>query len=932
MWWPRLVIRPDERRDTAAAFLTLFGFVASHAMLETARDALFLAKVPATHLPWVFLAIAGCSLALASLQQRFAARLVGRAALVAWIALAGVVTLGFWLLLPRLGSAGVYALYVWSGVLSALVLVQFWILLGTLFSITQAKRLYGIVGAGSVLGAIAGSGAASALAQLGDARHLVLVAAAGFTATALVPLRFARNAAPTAATAAAASLAAAPAASLSSSLFTSSPSAAEGEGLWSHARFVARQPYPRKLALLVILATTCVTLADFLFKSTIAAQVPAEDLGATFATIAFVLNLASLVVQVGLVGLLVRRAGVTGALAVLPVLLALSGLGMIVAGGLVAAIALKGADGALRYSLHRTASELVFLPLGEAARRRTKAFIDVVGHRGSQALAALAILALGALAAPPEVVAGLLVALAILWIVTASSLRAPYLDLFRTRLRSGRRLDPDDELLDLDVASFETLLRALDSEADGEVLAALDVFEQEGKSELVPALILYHPSDLVVERALELFTRARRTKIVPILDRLAEHASPRIRAIALASRSVLDPDARPLHLRLSFEDSPEVRAAIIVNLIAMNEITGSDARDRLDAILRHGTLATQIALADAIARRAADGFADVLATLARHPDEKLQLAALRAIGRCRTPSCLGLVIEMLGREPTREPAQQVLLDYGTPGFHALVAAIDDPTLPAVTRIRLPRALAAFDPEPASAVLLEWLTREQDGAVRYQVQRALERLVRRVPSILLDRDVLDRTIDGTVSRAYRYLDRRLILARGAAADPARATPGHDALVTLLRDKEANAVARIFGMLGLAYRTDDFAEIHRGLTSPRKDARATSMELIENVLPEPLRSAVLGLVDDLPAPDRLAAGARYHTPLDLDYDDLLGHMLESTSESVQDLTVFHIGELGLVDFQPRIAALATSANRSDVARTLAILDLASHREAS
>ena len=59
--------------------------------------------------------------------------------------------------------------------LTTLVLVHFWTLLGELFTVTQAKRLFGIVGAGSVLGAIAGSAAAAALSQVLPARSLVLV-------------------------------------------------------------------------------------------------------------------------------------------------------------------------------------------------------------------------------------------------------------------------------------------------------------------------------------------------------------------------------------------------------------------------------------------------------------------------------------------------------------------------------------------------------------------------------------------------------------------------------------------------------------------------------------------------------------------------------------------------------------------------------------
>ncbi len=49
-------MRPEDRRDTAVAFGTLVAILAAHAMLETARDALFLDKLPAKHLPLAYLA------------------------------------------------------------------------------------------------------------------------------------------------------------------------------------------------------------------------------------------------------------------------------------------------------------------------------------------------------------------------------------------------------------------------------------------------------------------------------------------------------------------------------------------------------------------------------------------------------------------------------------------------------------------------------------------------------------------------------------------------------------------------------------------------------------------------------------------------------------------------------------------------------------
>src|SRR5260221_6843918 len=52
-------VRPEERPGAAAAFVTIFGILAAHTLLETARDALFLARLPASRLPWVYLIIAG---------------------------------------------------------------------------------------------------------------------------------------------------------------------------------------------------------------------------------------------------------------------------------------------------------------------------------------------------------------------------------------------------------------------------------------------------------------------------------------------------------------------------------------------------------------------------------------------------------------------------------------------------------------------------------------------------------------------------------------------------------------------------------------------------------------------------------------------------------------------------------------------------------
>ena len=869
-------IRKEEGRDAWAAFLTLFALIASHSILETARDALFLAKVPAARLPWVFLAIAALSFAVVKLQDRIGKRLSPRKALSVFTMMAALVNFGFFAVLRQLGEAGVYALYVWSGLLTTFVLVHFWALVGDLFTITQAKRLYGFIGAGSVLGAIAGSGAAGLLAQVFHPHRLLLFSALGFVGAAFVPLAFRGSA-------------------------QGQVDGASAPKLVHTLTYVAKDPYARRVAGTMFAATMCLTVSDFVFKSMAASMVPKAELGAFFGSMSFAANVLSLIAQFVVVGWLLKRLSLGAALAVLPALMMVGGLGIVITGTLGAVLAVKGTDGALRYSLHRTASELLFLPFGEEARRRVKAFIDVVGQRGGQVLASLAILGFSSVSASPRVIAIALVVLAALWIATAIALRRPYIALFRGRLRSGL-VHHVDEFPELDVASLETLIGSLESDNDAEVMAALHVLEREKKAHLVPALILYHPSEQVVVRALGILTRAGRKNLVHMIDRVIDHPSPLVRAATIASRSVLVPDSQKLLMRLSFEESPEVRATIVVNLIASGEFSGSERDERVDAILKNGSVSTRVAFADAIARRHAKDFDAVLEKLVSAKEPEVRRAAVTAMGSVGGAALLPAIVRALGDESTHEEAERILGQLGDPAFVALLDALDEIESPAATRWRIPHALIMVNADRAAAALLGRLGTEPNGAVRYKIIRALEHVVRRRPSLTLDGALLSKAVATTLTRAYRDLDRRAILDRGARSEPRRKTPGHDLLHDLLRDKEANARERLFRLLGLLYPREDFGEIRRGLASG-KLLRASSIELIENILSEPIRGAVLGLADDGPLEQRLAQAGRYHRALGLDYDALVSSLIEADSATVREVSAYHASELGIATATPR-----------------------------
>ena len=892
-------IRPEERRGAAGAFLTIFGILAAHTVLETARDALFLARLPATRLPWVYLIIAGLAVAIS--QVPWPRRRSSNLGLSILLLGSAAVTLVFWLTGSWASPAGLYALYVWTGLVGSLAVLQFWLVLGERYTVTQAKRVYGLIGAGALLGAVAGAGFARFLAASAAPPALILASAVTMAITALGPALAFRG----------------PAASPSAPALPGATSIAQA------ARLLRGQPYLRGLAGLVLISTVALTLADYVFKSAVAREVPAEELGQYFATVYAVLNFLALVAQLLLTGWLFRVLGLHRALWALPILLFMGAAGVALGGGLGAALLLKGADGTLRNSLHRTGSELLFVPLPDALRARAKPLIDLVGQRGGQALASLLILSEVLLDRGDTVLAAASAALCIVWIAWTADLKNHYLDLFRVALREGAIRTAAD-LPPLDLGSLETLFASLNSADDAEVLAALDLLADEGRGRLIPALILHHPSRAVVLRALELFAREGRSDFLPVADRLLGHPDPEVRAAALRARTRVKADEALLR-GADADPSPLVRATALVGLVSGGWIT-DDAQKTLDELLKSGSPEARMALARAVREQPGPVFEDALLALAEGPEEEVQVQAALAMAEVRSPRFLPALLPLLAQRDARPAARAALLAQGDAVLPFLEEALADEALPHELRRHLPRTISLFDSPAAAGVLQRRLVAEPDGMVRFKIIRGLNRLAAS-PEVELDAGILRQATEATLEAAFRLVHWRDVLERGATQDSRRETPGRDLLVRLLRDKEAHARERLFRLLALQHRAEDFKGIYRGLRNPSVKVKAGSRELLENLVAPPLRDPLLALVDDGPDAERLRRAAPYYEPRPLGYEELLGVMLDQPGESLRCIAAYHVGELGLTEFRPRLESFRPAETGFFVSRvierTLALL---------
>lgn len=819
-------VRAEERRSAFAAMATLAGFMAGHAMLETARDALFLARWPASALPWAYLAIAGLALLLGRTPPRIPWSRRPEDDLGAWLTLASLVTAVLWLLLGFAGGWIYYGLYIWSGVLATLVVVRFWTVLADRFTVTQAKRLFTFIGVGSVLGAIVGSGLAIAVTEWLDVRHLVLGAAACF-AIASYGSRILGTAVDSAAP-----VREAPRAS----------SWDPGEAL----RLIASRPYLVRIAALILCAAVTFTLVDYVFKSAADRFVGPSELGSFFASVYLGLNILSLIVQVVVVSWLLRAVGVGTVQILAPAFLLAGAFGYLAVPVLAAALLLKATDGSIRHSLFRTGTELLFVPMSVDVRGRVKAVIDVLGQRGGQALASLLILAVLPLGRGETAVTFVAVLVAGVWLFLALSLRRHYVAVFRETLRervTRTRID----FPALDIASLETLLATLNDPDDRKVLAALELLEVQDKVRVVPALILYHPSPPVVHHALALFVRGGREDVVPIVDRLVDSADPRMVAAALRARCALRPEEGPLLGALDHRDAG-VRATAIVALSAGGWLQPEAVTEAATSLVELG-VESRLSFLKALQDLPSNAFDPIVMRLAAAPELEVRREAVAAMGHVGSTAFLPTLISLLGQRDLREHVRAALASVGPTALAHLERSLDDEAVPHAVARHVPRAIADFGSARAAEILLRRLTAEADGMIRFKILRALGRLRACHPEVPLDGKVIDRAASQTIGRAFSYMRWRRALARELPSILLGPETACGTLVTLLADKERHALERLFRLFNLMTGDEDFARVYRGLESDESRSRAESRELVEHLVLPRYREPLLELVDDV-----------------------------------------------------------------------------------
>ncbi len=813
-------------------------------LLKPVRDSLFLSSRGAEELPFVFILTTVVVVPVAFLHTRAGDRL-NLGGLIDGVSLVLVLSLiGLRGLLDVSGAWASYALYAWVSIYGLLVTSQFWLMANALFTSSQSKRIFTVLSAGAIMGAIVGGEITSLLVEtVGMASENLLWIAGGVLLVATGLARWIRHRHPPPA--------------------GTAEDGAEEKSDASAVSIIRESKHIRLIVGILTLMVVVTTLVDYQFKTVAARAYPTADgLTAFMGQFYGGVSIIALLVQFVLAPKLMRVVGIGGALSVLPGILAVGSAGMLAVPGLAAGIFLRGAGQSLKHSIDKTGRELLFVPVPLPKKKRVKVFVDVFVDQGAQGLGGVLLLVLAtSLGLSVQMLSLVTLALIAGWGVLAYRARQSYVDQFRTQLREQEASHeaPEDDGEPVD--DTEELLDSLCSHAETEALQALEQLEDGSAPVPVDALLclLDHPAAAVRKKTLRVLRIRRVEGVGEEAAEALRDSDPDVQVAAARYLYCQSTDHRTERLRQGLNHEDPLIQAAMVGLIATEgdadeyELVSESLLRRLVELDGEARAQTRTHVARVLGVLDRPYRTDLLHQLLQDETPAVVRAAMKAAGRTGDRSFVYPLVRRLGEDAFEAPARQALGAFDPPVLGTLYDYLVDAEIDERTRCRIPPIFVEQSGPFAVTILVRGL-RRVGVPVRHAITRALSKLHKTVDAAASAPDELDAVIEQEAEH-YAALGQILRLLQVDSAVPDHIDPAP------LRGLRQEGLERIFRLLGLRYNQRDIYDAYLGITSPDPTLQNSAIEFVDNLVEYETRRYLLPLLDDPGAERIMEVGAEF-----------------------------------------------------------------------
>ncbi|MDX1708775.1 MAG: hypothetical protein R3274_09265, partial [Desulfobacterales bacterium] len=334
---------------------------------KTVRDALFLSYFDVVDLPKMMIATAILSAVAVVTFSRLLARFGPARLMPPSYVLSGILSFGEWVAMAFWPHIVTVALYFHITVFDALLISGFWSIINERYDPYSAKNVISRMVIFTALGGLFGAGAAAVIAKTVDIRAVIAMLAILHVVTGLALFEVARGQSP------------------------DNEQRTSSQGLIS---VLKKNSLIQRMALLMLMLAVTITMLDYLFKATLQASLPKEQLVTFFAYFYIAIDIGSFLLQTFVGRRALQWFGFGGTIIVLPLSIIFGGLITFVFRSLTSVTLLRGAANLITNSFFGPGYELFFTPISPADKRTCKILIDVGANRAGSMLGSVLIMGL----------------------------------------------------------------------------------------------------------------------------------------------------------------------------------------------------------------------------------------------------------------------------------------------------------------------------------------------------------------------------------------------------------------------------------------------------------------------------------------------------------------------------------------------------------
>jgi AAA family ATP:ADP antiporter len=848
-------VREGEFRRAFLMQLNIFLLISTLLIIKPTINSLFLTNVGIEKLPLAFILVAvGAGIIMSFYSRWLRAHSLEKIIHFTLMVSVGAITLFALLLrLNYIETWVLYLFYVWVSVFGVLSASQFWIFANIVFNAREAKRLFGLIGSGAIVGGIFGGYLASLLAPVMGSENLL------FVGVFLLLLGMFVNKA----------------------IWKSPELASKSLGRQKRRMDkMARRPlllirdsrHLTYLALITVFAVLVARLVDYQFSAISSAQIADEDeLTAFFGFWFSNFNIISLLIQLFLTRKVVGVYGVGFSLFILPFGLVIGALAVLFVPGLWSAIFIKSIDGSLKQSINKSAVELLALPLPTEVKNQAKSFIDVVVDSFATGLSGIILVTMvNGLNLSARFISISIILMILLWFYFATKVRREYVLLFKYKLK---QFPPDHQRMLPDISEesvFGGIQKVLDTGTPKQILYVLKKTDDIRHERLFGSLkeLLKHDVPEVRAEALRKLYHYKSESIINEVNLMVHDKDYHVKVAAIEYLIGHSPGQRNQIISKYLNDNDyRVSGATVLSLV--NEVKDNpELREyfRLENIIRERMRKLnkitdpkeltfrKINLLRIIGQAGLSKFYYFIEDALKAKERPVKDQAIHSAGSTLDPVFLPRLLQFLNDKKSRETAILSLAHYESSLISYLEAHLDRSGPDDELIRQIPKVIEKIGSQPAVDFLFAMLD-SGDTEVRSEALASLIHLKIQFPHLVFNKKQIIQSILEEVKLYLHTLSALYIQQKGMKQDHTSQSAPGDVAIFEARKKliyllelglDAN-LERIFKLLELKYPPDEIDTVYRNIKSDKSDLRLNAIEFLDNLLTINLKKILIPIIE-------------------------------------------------------------------------------------